>query len=307
MFLEEGGFPISINLKQKGYGSTMKKFFTLIELLVVIAIIAILAAMLLPALQKAKQKALQSNCTGNMKQIGLAAATYSSENKCKVPSAFPYSGNTGWGAADDNATNLNNLSWDDLFAQALGCPITSQQMYRNYLDLNVAPALKKQLEVFCCPTDLGGPLRDDLYYKRSYAVNVGVCNSGGSNVIDCWYVYFGWANSVGSNLQGGFIPLPKIQSAAGTIYILEAHKGGENLFGRQGPTDGIRRPEVFMVADNFWDVYNTIWMYDGEDSATHGTTKDPKVNGVLHDGHVELLGRPEVEAAKYNLLRYKKI
>ena len=281
----------------------MKKCFTLIELLVVIAIIAILAAMLLPALQKAKQKALQSNCTGQMKQIGLAAATYLSENKCKVPGAFLYSGKTGWGAADDNAVSLNNLSWDDLFAQTLGCPITFQQMYRNYLDLNTAPTLKKQLEIFCCPTDLGGPLRDDMYYKRSYAVNVGVCQSGGSNATDCWSVYFG----SGDDLQAGFIPQPKIRSAAGTIYILEAHKGGENLFGREGPTDGIRRPEVFMVKDNFWDVYNTIWMYDGEDSATHGTTKDPKVNGVLHDGHVELLGRPEVEAASYNLLRYKKI
>ena len=62
-----------------------KQGFTLIELLVVIAIIAILASLMLPALAKAKHKAVETRCLNNFKQLTLATTIYTSDFNDYMP------------------------------------------------------------------------------------------------------------------------------------------------------------------------------------------------------------------------------
>ncbi|MEN6545828.1 MAG: DUF1559 domain-containing protein, partial [Armatimonadia bacterium] len=74
----------------------MRRGFTRIEWLVVIAIIAILAAILFPVFAKAREKARQSSCLSNLKQMGLAALSYAQDyDEMFMYGSYP--GTCAWG------------------------------------------------------------------------------------------------------------------------------------------------------------------------------------------------------------------
>jgi prepilin-type N-terminal cleavage/methylation domain-containing protein len=250
-----------------------RRAFTLIELLVVIAIIAILAAILFPVFAKARERAKQSTCINNMKQIGIAMITYTGDYEDTFPAWTP-PGQVGLISTEDfKATKENALYMGgrlDIFTPA-GANAT--------ISLQLDPYIKSRA-VWSCPSDWGMYRQQDdwggVKPKTPLAFKDWHLNGDttGTKRVGVSYGYRG------TNLSSQDTPLLGKRDPAHVA-----------LAGY--PTSAVKQPSTRAM---FWD--HRAWHNAGSNDAYADIVRRGKIEILFIDGHVTTEAKADLDSGK---------